>query len=220
MAESYPQRPFSRPPDAKEVILVRHGASADAVPGEPFELIKGRSDPPLSSEGEGQAEALADRLAREPIAALFVTPLQRTALTAAPLADRLGLRPTPVPQLSEVRLGELEGGEFRIRVARGDPVIRRLFDEERWDVIPGAERMEDFGARVREGLERVVAAIGPGAVGVAVVHGGVIAELCRQVTGSRPFAFIGVDNTSITRLVRLGDGRWLLRRFNDTAHLG
>ena len=40
-----------------------------------------------------------------------------------------------------------------------------------------------------------------------------------MATDSRPFAFIHSDNCSITRLVVLGDGRWLLRSFNDTAHL-
>ena len=52
-----------------------------------------------------------------------------------------------------------------------------------------------------------------------MVHGGIVAEACRQATGSEPFAFINVDNASITRLVRLATGRWLLLGFNDTAHL-
>ncbi|MDQ3630349.1 MAG: histidine phosphatase family protein, partial [Actinomycetota bacterium] len=54
---------------------------------------------------------------------------------------------------------------------------------------------------------------------VAVVHGGVVGELCRQATDSRPFAFIHADNGSITRLVVLGGGGLLLRSFNDTSHL-
>src|SRR5687768_16896159 len=49
--ESYPQRAFAVPPDATEVILLRHGASAHAVPGEPFELVEGCADPPLAPEG-------------------------------------------------------------------------------------------------------------------------------------------------------------------------
>jgi probable phosphoglycerate mutase len=53
-----------------------------------------------------------------------------------------------VPGLREVHTGELEGGRFRIAVADRDPVILRLFAEERWDVIPGAENMEAFEARV------------------------------------------------------------------------
>jgi hypothetical protein len=47
----------------------------------------------------------------------------------------------------------------------------------------------------------------------------VIGELCHQATSSRPFAFAHSDNASITRLVVFPGGRWLLRSFNDIAHL-
>ena len=201
------------------MVLVRHGASAAAVPGEPFPLVLGRGDPPLSPEGEAQAAALAERLAGVPLAGLFVTPLRRTAETAAPLAERTGLKPVAIEDLCEVHLGEWEGGEFRIRVAQGDPVAQKLLREERWDVIPGAEAPDVFSARVRAGIESIVAATGPGASAAAIVHGGVIAEACRLATGSRPFAFAYADNCSMTRLFVLADGRWLLRGFNDTAHL-
>ena len=219
MSETYPQRGFQPPPDATELLLIRHGASAAAVPGEPFELLEGQADPPLSPEGREQAEKLAAWLAEEPIGALFVTPLQRTGQTAEPLAARTGLQPKVIPELREIMLGEWEGGEFRIRVANGDPIAARLFEEERWDVIPGAESMESFGTRIARGLNQLADETGPGATGAAVVHGGVIAEICHQVTNSRPFAFNVVDNTSITRVVRFSDGRWLLRYFNETAHL-
>ena len=72
---------------------------------------------------------------------------------------------------------------------------------------------------MRAGVERIVAATGPGRTAAAVVHGGIIGEACRQAAASRPFAFIHADNCSITRLVVLGDRRWLVRSFNDTAHL-
>jgi probable phosphoglycerate mutase len=189
------------------------------VPGEPFPLVLGRGDPPLSPEGEAQAQAVADRLAAESLTALFVTPLRRTAQTAAPLAARTGLEPRAIEELCETHLGEWEGGELRVRVAHGDPLALRLIAEERWDVIPGAESMDALAARVRTGVEAMVAATGAGSVAAAVLHGGVIGEICRQATSSRPFAFIHSDNGSITRLVVRGDGRWLLRSFNDTAHL-
>ena len=54
---------------------------------------------------------------------------------------------------------------------------------------------------------------------VVVAHGGTIGEALAQATGSRPWAFVGADNGSISRLVVLGD-RWVLRGFNDTRHLG
>jgi probable phosphoglycerate mutase len=217
--ETYPQRPFTPPPDATEVVLVRHGASAAAVPGEPFEELEGQSDPPLSPEGEQQAQAVAERLGDEEFAGLFVTTLRRTAQTAAPLAAITGLEPVVVPELREVGLGDWEGGELRIRAAHRDPKYFEVIAAERWDVIPGAEPADQFAARVRAGLEKVVAAVGPGAKAAAVVHGGVIGELAHQATGSRPFAFVHADNTSITRLVIFAEGRWLLRSFNDVSHV-
>jgi probable phosphoglycerate mutase len=72
---------------------------------------------------------------------------------------------------------------------------------------------------VRTGIETVVAATGPGALAVAVLHGGVIGEACRQATDSRRFAFVHSDNGSVTRLVVWPDGRWLLRAFNDVSYL-
>src|SRR3954463_7074005 len=217
--DSYPQRAFALPPDATEVVLVRHGASAAAVPGEPFEMVEGHADPPLAPEGERQARMVAERLARESFAGLFVTTLQRTAQTAAPLARLTGLEPVVVPELREVGLGDWEGGELRIRAANRDPKFFEVVAAERWDVIPGAEPADDFAARVRTGFQSVLEAVGPGAAGCAVVHGGVIGELARQATRSRPFAFVHADNCSISRLVVFADGRQLLRSFNDTAHL-
>jgi probable phosphoglycerate mutase len=106
-----------------------------------------------------------------------------------------------------------------VRAGRGDPIIKRVFAEQRWDVIPGAESLESLGARVRAGIERIVDETGPDAVAAAVVHGAVIGELCRQATDSRPFAFVHADNGSVSRIVVLRTGRWLLRSFNHISHL-
>ena len=59
-----------------------------------------------------------------------------------------------MPDLREVSLGEWEGGEFRIRMAEGDPVALQAVAEERWEVIPGAETMESLAERVRAGDRR------------------------------------------------------------------
>jgi probable phosphoglycerate mutase len=219
VSERYPQRAWSLPDDATEVLLVRHGASQDAIPDEPFEMVEGHADPALSPIGEQQARAVGARLANDPPDTLFITSLRRTGQTAQPLMDATDLRPTVIPELSEVRLGEWEGGALRVKTAQGDPLVRRIFEEQRWDVIPGAEPAEAFAERVRTGLDRVVELTGPGRVAAAVVHGGVIGELARQATGAPRLAFVHAENTSISRLVVFGDGRRLLRSFNDTAHL-
>jgi 2,3-bisphosphoglycerate-dependent phosphoglycerate mutase len=218
-ATEYRQHRFTRPPGATELFLVRHGESAAVVPGVAVPQVDGHDDPALAPEGRQQAERVGERLADQQIDAIYVTPLRRTHETAAPLAARLALTPVVEPDLREVNLGEWEGGGFRRHVAEGHPVALRMFTEQRWDVIPGAEPTEAFGARLRAGLERIVAAH-PDQRVVVVAHGGVIGELVRQaVDGGQGFAFVGADNGSITHLVVHGD-RWTVRRFNDTAHLG
>jgi 2,3-bisphosphoglycerate-dependent phosphoglycerate mutase len=196
---------------------VRHGESQPADPARPFPLVEGHGDPPLDPVGLEQARRLADRLAGEKIAAIYVTSLCRTMQTAAPLAARLGLEPRVEADLREVFLGEWEGGTFRVRAAEQDPAFVRAMAEERWELIPGAEALETFRGRVSAGLTRIVGAH-PDERVVVVTHGGVIGQILADATRSRRFAFIGADNASISHIVVAGD-QMVLRRFNDTAHL-
>jgi 2,3-bisphosphoglycerate-dependent phosphoglycerate mutase len=214
---SFRQRRFEPPPEATELVLVRHGESEAYVDGTPFPLVGGHGDPPLSPQGADQARRVCARLASAAIDAIYVTTLRRTAQTAAPLAGQLGVDPRVEPGLREVYLGEWEGGVLRKMMADGNPVSLRVLAEERWDVIPGAEPAAEFAGRVRDAIARLAAAH-PGQRVAAFTHGGVIGEALAQASGSRPFAFLGADNASISRLVITGD-RWILRSFNDTAHL-
>ncbi len=211
------QNRFQVPPTAADLLLVRHGESEPANLDSPFPLVGGHSDPALAPEGQAQAERVGQRLAAAGIDAICVTPLRRTAQTAAPLARRLGLTPQVEHDLREVHLGEWEGGVFRKMVAEGHPLAIRMWAEERWDVIPGAEHSEQFTARVTGAVTRLAAQHTGKRVAV-FAHGGVIGQVLALAAGSRPFAFITSDNGSISRLVVDGD-RWVIRGFNDTAHL-
>lgn len=210
------QRALTAPPGAHEVVLVRHGA---CDPPPPDGLIDGRSDPSLNERGMAEAAAAAERLRETPIAAAFATPLRRTTETAAAILAGHEVDAVVLPDLVEVYLGEWEGHGIHDRGSRGDPELVRVLTEQRWDLIPGAEAGEVFAARVRRGIEQVADAAGDGTVALAVTHSAVIAELCRQVTGSEPFAFLHNANGSLTRLFRMPDKRWILVGFNETAHL-
>jgi probable phosphoglycerate mutase len=108
----------------------------------------------------------------------------------------------------------LEGDEAR---PPGDPA-RQL--QRRLDRLCARVEEHDGVQRVgQRGGEGVADAAGPDATAVAVVHGGIIAEICRLATNSDPFAFLYVDNGSITRVMRLPSGRWALRGFCDVSHL-
>ncbi len=214
----YRQHRFKPPPGATELLIVRHGESQPLVPGQPFPLVDGHGDPALDPNGHEQARHLADRLGTRPIDAIYVTTLRRTHETAAPLAERLGLVPIVEADLREVHLGDWEGELYRQRMAEGHPDALRMVAEQRWDALPGGETNEHLRTRVRAAVERIVAAH-PGQRVVVVTHGGVIADIVAQATQTpHPFMFLGVANASITHLVVAGP-RWIVRRFNDTAHL-
>jgi probable phosphoglycerate mutase len=217
MAQEYHQPRFKRPAGATEILLVRHGESRAASSDRPFPLVDGHGDPELHANGHEQAQRVAERLRHLPVAAVYDTNLRRTSETAAPLCAQLGLTPTIEPDLREVHLGEWEGGLYRIKVQQNDPVYQQMLVEERWDVIPGAECWEALNARCVRALQKIADRHREALV-VAVVHGGVIGHILAHATGSKPFAFLGADNGSISHIVMTG-ARTVLRCFNDTSHL-
>jgi probable phosphoglycerate mutase len=217
MSEGFRQHSYQPPEGATEIILVRHGESRAATKENPFPLVDGHGDPELHPNGEAQAVAVGDRLKHESIDAIYVTSLQRTVQTAAPLAGHLGIQTRLEADLREVCLGEWEGGILRMKAAAGDPIFVQMQAEERWDVIPGAESWEILNQRITGGLSRIHQQH-PNQKVVAVVHGGVIGHILAHATGSSPFAFNGADNGSISRIV-MHAGGIKVRSFNDNLHV-
>lgn len=218
MSDRMSQQSFRLPPNMRQIVLVRHGAALGQdthVNPEP----QAHNDPLLSEDGQAQAQAIAAGLDREPVAAIFTSALRRTAETAMPLAASKGLTLVPLADLNEVHMGEWEHGEFEKRLRAQDPTCLRVFAEERWEIIPGAEADDAFESRVLRGLRTAADGLAPGESAVVVTHAGVIAALCSAVTNRRGFAFLPPDNASFSRVLILPDGRFKLRSFNETRHL-
>jgi len=212
------QERFQLADGALQIILVRHGSSigptVDTAELDGLTI----SDPVLSPDGLVQADAVGEALAREGLSAIFVTPLQRTQQTAAPLARLSGLKPQHVGDLREVYLGDWEHS-FYTHAAAGHPLVNRMIETESWEVIPNAETSAGFAERVRRGIATVVAQAQAGQSVAVFSHAGTIAEICHQATGSRRFAFTAPENASISRLIVAADGTWKLRSFNEVSHL-
>ena len=152
--KEYRQARFERPRGATEILLVRHGESQRARPGHMFPMKDGHGDPELAEEGRLQAQLLGERLRHLPIDAVYVTKLRRTSETAAPLCRHLNISPIVEPNLHEVGLGEWEGGVFRIKVAENDPLVFKMLEKQRWDIVPGAEPENVFHERIQKGIAR------------------------------------------------------------------
>jgi probable phosphoglycerate mutase len=208
---------FAAGDNATDILLVRHGESAAASFDSEFPKYLGHGNPALHPHGRAQAERVADRLESENLAAIYTTPFDRTRDTAAPLLARLGMEARIEPELREVFMGDWESPIFRKYMIEGHPLADRIFAEERWDLAPGAESAEAFQSRVHGAIVRIAAAH-PGETVAVFTHGGVIGRVLADAAQSRPFAFNGAANASISHLVVDGD-RWTIRVYNDTAHL-
>jgi 2,3-bisphosphoglycerate-dependent phosphoglycerate mutase len=215
---SFPQATFAPPPGHCQVLLVRHGQSEAFVEDRPFELVAGQGDPPLSELGRRQAVAVAERLRREPITAVYVSSLRRTLETARPLLDHLGRDPVVEPDFREVHLGIGEGGRFRQMVAEGHPAAVAMRDRLEWGEIPGAESNAALMTRTVAAIGRV-ARLHPDEVVAVFCHGGVIGALLGHYTRTNPFLFNRSDNGAISHLV-VGPDEGVVRRYNDAGHLG
>ena len=215
---SYPQTFFQPDPGACQILLVRHGQSAPFVDGQPFDLVDGHGDPPLSTKGRWQAEQVGSRLAGEAISAIYATSLRRTSETAAPLAAARNLQIRVEPDLREVFLGVGEGGHFRRMSAEGHPSILEMRAHQEWGRIEGAETNEQFAGRTVPALQRI-ADSHPDELIAVFVHGGTIGSLLANALGINMFQMMGSRNSAISHLVVNGP-TWIVRSFNDAGHAG
>jgi probable phosphoglycerate mutase len=197
---------------ATEVLLIRHGRSADVVPG-----TAESEDPPLAEIGVAQADALARRLAAKPLAAIYSSDLRRARDTAAPIAAQRGLAINEDPELREVFLGDWERGEYRRRAAALDPEWIAHSRSGRWDTVPGSEGDDAFRRRVTTAVDRGIAAHEGTSIAV-VCHGGVINAVLASIWGAHSSFLIPTENTGIT-VVRAGASRKIVITVNDCHHL-
>ncbi|HEV7133000.1 MAG TPA: histidine phosphatase family protein [Gaiellaceae bacterium] len=155
------------------LLLVRHGETDWNAEGR----LQGHTDRPLNDFGRRQAAALAERLAGDPIDAIYASDLSRARETAEILGARLGLPVVLEPGLRERNWGTWEG----------------LTGSER-------DRVEYIGEAPDEHAERVLAAVRaiaerhPHGRVLVVTHGG---SLRRVQAAAYGMALPVVENCAV-----------------------
>lgn len=192
------------------IIVVRHGRTASNASG----LLLGRQDPPLDETGRAQAAAMAATLAG--IDRVVSSPLLRTRQTAEAVAEVAG---TEV-EVDE-RFIELDYGEWD-----GRPVADVAVEEwAEWQADlgfapPGGESLASLGARVREGLDELVAEARDRDVVVVTHVSPVKAAVAWALgVGDETSWRMFVTPASIARIAVRGDGSRSLLSFGEVAHL-
>lgn len=134
-----------------KIYIARHGETTWNAEGR----IQGRSDPGLSPKGYEQSLALLGQLKDRPISAIYTSTLQRSILTAQPIAKHLGLPILIQPELNEIAFGILEGKHL-FNFDEGIKTEWERFKENRFAYrIPGAENYADVAIRVKPFIEKI-----------------------------------------------------------------
>ncbi len=203
------------------IILVRHGQTAwnvgaSSTEGERF---RGRIDLPLNERGRAQAQALAERLTREPIAAVYASPLQRAVETAQPTARRLGLTVKPLAGIIDINYGAWQERPHS-EVARLYPTLYRQWLQEPHKVRPpGGESLAEVRERAMAALYQVIARHQDQTILVAA-H--------QVVNKVLVCAMLGLDNSHFWRIrqdngclniFEYREGVFTTILINDTCHL-
>jgi broad specificity phosphatase PhoE len=136
-----------------KILLVRHGHVEGISP----ERFRGRTDLPLTPEGEQQARATAQRIAaRWRPAAIYSSPMGRCIATASAISQPLGLPPVAIPGLNDIDYGKWQGltpEEARCQWAGEVDIWYRYPD---WAAIPGGETLQDVLARTAAVVRDVI----------------------------------------------------------------
>ncbi|MBI1927991.1 histidine phosphatase family protein [Candidatus Poribacteria bacterium] len=203
---------------ATALILIRHG-QARASDG------SYNRETPLSELGRLPAAAIASKIvASTPPVAVYTSPYPRAVDTAAPLCEKLGLKPFVDPRLAEFELApySLESVQQRPDLVIWHPNHRG---------VANGETLGEFSARVADFCDEIVQKHLGDCVAV-IAHAGTIDAAIRWSVGLGPASAwqheFDLANGSITELEFWPQGRVpggapryaVLRCVGDVAHLG
>ena len=138
--------------------FLRHGETESNA----RELVAGSLDTDLTALGRKQALEAAALLAKEPITAVYSSPLRRARDTALPVAERLKLPVVVLPGLAERTWGALEGQPRDSRIRGVMPV--------------GAETGTAFRERIFSAFAQI-----DSDVPLIVGHSGIFRVLCHAL---------------------------------------
>lgn len=149
----FPSTPLREPPPpgVTRLFLVRHG-STDANERRPFVLQGCEINGPLSVLGREQARSVAEGLAAFPMQAVYASSMNRAIETAEFIAQRHGLKVSPVHDLRECSVGAWEGKSWE-QIQTEDPAgHEHFFSDPVNRPHPGGESYGDLLQRVKPAM--------------------------------------------------------------------
>jgi alpha-ribazole phosphatase len=192
------------------IYLIRHGQ----VEGFGNKRYNGQSDVALTALGRKQSEALGERLAARPLAAVYSSDLSRCAYAAQCLAAPQGLQAQLLSAMRELHIGEWEGRTWQ--------ELQDLYPEQ-WQArlndlvnyrVPGGESLAKMAQRVRPAVECIlenhrgseVALVGHGGVNRVILLDAIGAPLTRMFAIEQDYGCLNIidyyiDGNAVVKLL-------------------
>jgi probable phosphomutase (TIGR03848 family) len=197
------------------VILLRHGRTTANAGGVLAGWTPGVQ---LDESGTAQVQAVGERLAKVPLAAVVSSPLERCRQTADAVAAGRQLEVQTDDRLGEARYGDWTGRTIKELVK--EPLWKVVQQHPSAAVFPGpeGEGLAQTQARAVAAVREWNAKLGPDAVWLACSHGDVIKAILADALGLHldQFQRIVVDPASIS-VVTYTETRPFVVRVNDTG---
>jgi probable phosphoglycerate mutase len=163
------------------ILLVRHGETSWNREGR----YQGRTDVPLSPDGEAQVKRLAQRLAPIPISVAVASPLVRARATAEAVLSSRDVALEFDPGLVEISHGAWEG-KLVTELESTHPEMLDAWKRapvRHMTAGPDAESLADVEGRAWPVLERIAAWLGPDDTALVVAHDAVNRALLCRILG-------------------------------------
>jgi broad specificity phosphatase PhoE len=195
------------------LVLVRHGETTANAEGILDTRLPGY---PLSEEGHRQAAELAQRLAGEPVVAVYASRALRAQQTARPIAARHGLAAQILDGVHEAFIGDLEGCRAPDAHQTLHELYRTWHDGNLEAARPGGESGKQVLSRYLPDVAAIRSAHRAGTA-VLVSHGAAtrlaIVALAANVDGS--FAAPRLLSNAATVLLQADGTGWRCLRWDD-----
>ncbi len=198
-----------------KLLLVRHGLTDWNSDGR----FQGQTDVPLNAAGKRQAEALAVRLSKESIDAIYASDLSRAADTANAIKAYHTCSVKVDVRLREIRFGAWEG-QTSAQIFRDDPQTMRLWKTRAMEAsVPGGETLGELAGRIRSFLDDLPRE-GANQTTIIVSHEGALNVMLCFLLGLSPAQFwrFRLAQASLTEVVSTSEG-FVLNALSDTCHL-
>lgn len=195
------------------LLLLRHAQTDWNLQGR----WQGQFDLPLNRAGIIQAQAIAQRLTRYPIAAIYSSDLRRATQTAHYVSRAVGVAVQLHPVWRERHAGILQG----MTASEIHALYPTAHQTDFFHHPPGGETNQCLQKRTVPAYQKLVEQH-PNQTILIVSHGGTLSALIRHLLGipihlPSPLSLNG--NTGLSIINHNHEGRPILTLLNDTSHL-